>query len=143
MYAEQMYNICLNYKRATGTLFDRNLFTEIRFPIGKVAEDEYTCYKVYLLSEKISFINANLYIYRRNLSGLSATSGTLNMLPLQDLEEQITLLTVLGYDTKDICKTYIERLGLRQKALLQSGDYDNYLREQSLITILKKHNIKI
>lgn len=45
-------------------LYRKELFDKIRFPEGKLHEDEYTTYKLIYESNKIVYVNMNLYIYR-------------------------------------------------------------------------------
>lgn len=48
---------------AWGKLFKRELYNSLRFPKGKIFEDEYTSYKVLYKSNQITFIDIPLYIY--------------------------------------------------------------------------------
>lgn len=45
-------------------LYRKELFENIRFPEGKLHEDEFTTYKLIYESNKIAYVNKNLYIYR-------------------------------------------------------------------------------
>ena len=45
-------------------LYKKSLFEKIRFPEGKLQEDEFTTYKLLYQSRKIAYVNQNLYIYR-------------------------------------------------------------------------------
>ena len=47
-------------------LFDLKFFKDLRFPIGRKHEDEFTTYKVLFECEKIVFIDECLYYYFRN-----------------------------------------------------------------------------
>lgn len=49
---------------AWGKLFKKSLFDGVRFPVGRLMEDEMTIHKLYLKSDKIVFINKNYYLYR-------------------------------------------------------------------------------
>lgn len=46
-------------------LYRRNLFTnhDIRFPVGKIHEDNFTTYKLFYYAGRVSFINVPLYYY--------------------------------------------------------------------------------
>lgn len=48
---------------ACGKLFAKNLFSYIRFPVGKYSEDLFTIYKTFLDSKKIVFIDNEAYHY--------------------------------------------------------------------------------
>jgi len=45
-------------------LYKRELFNKIRFPEGRLHEDEFTTYKLIYESKKIAYVSQNLYIYR-------------------------------------------------------------------------------
>lgn len=48
---------------AWGKLFKRSLYKNIRFPKGKIHEDEYTSYKLLYHSKNVAFLDIPLYIY--------------------------------------------------------------------------------
>ena len=52
-----------SYTIAWGKLFKKDLFNDIRFPVGKIHEDEYTGYKPYCYAKKISCTSKILYHY--------------------------------------------------------------------------------
>lgn len=49
---------------AWNKLYRKELFSDIRFPLGKIHEDEFTTYKVIWKAEKIGTISDKLYYYR-------------------------------------------------------------------------------
>lgn len=53
-----------NYVTAWGKLYRKELFNNIRFPEGKINEDLYIMYKVYLSANKIVYNDSELYFYR-------------------------------------------------------------------------------
>lgn len=53
------------YKLAWGKLFRKKLFKTIRFPLGKIHEDEFTGYKPYCFSKYIACTDKVLYHYLR------------------------------------------------------------------------------
>lgn len=56
-------DIMLELTVAWNKLYKKDLFDGIRYPKGKIFEDEYTTYKVLYKSKKISFVNVPLYYY--------------------------------------------------------------------------------
>ncbi len=52
-------------------LFRRNLFEKIRFPVGKLHEDEFTTYKLIYNADKLVYIPVQLYYYYINLESIT------------------------------------------------------------------------
>ncbi len=50
---------------ACNKLYRRSLFDEIRFPLGKLHEDEFTTYKLFYKARKVIFLDIALYNYDR------------------------------------------------------------------------------
>lgn len=72
-----------------GKLFLKNDFLNIRFPVGKIHEDEYTTYKLLFKYDKISFVNTPLYHYFYNENGVTNSKWTPKHLDAIDgLKEQ-------------------------------------------------------
>ncbi|MDE7213232.1 MAG: hypothetical protein K2N42_01475, partial [Anaeroplasmataceae bacterium] len=49
-------------------------FKDIRFPVGKIHEDEFTTYKLIFFSKKCAIIKQQLYIYRIRENSIMTTS---------------------------------------------------------------------
>lgn len=72
-------------------LYLKQLFDYIRFPVGKLHEDEYITYKVLYDVEKISIIPESLYFYRQRKESIIGKTFSLNRLDiLEALEERLT-----------------------------------------------------
>ena len=56
---------------ACGTLWHRQLFDGLTFPVGRLFEDEFTTYKLYHKSTKVVFVDAVLYYYFDNSNGIT------------------------------------------------------------------------
>lgn len=65
------YNV--NAVVAWGKLYRRKNFQEIRYPIGKIHEDEFTTYKILFQYEKVAVIQQPLYFYYQNPKGIMGT----------------------------------------------------------------------
>ncbi len=64
---------CEHYKQfitAWGKLYKKSDFETLRFPVGKLHEDEFTTWKILFLYPKIALISAPLYAYFCNPSGI-------------------------------------------------------------------------
>lgn len=59
------------YVSSCGRLFKRSLFNGIRFPEGRLFEDEYVTYKLYYACERVVITNAELYFYYVNDTGIT------------------------------------------------------------------------
>ncbi len=133
-----------NFVVAWGKLYNRSLFENIRYPLGKIAEDDYTTYFAYLLSEKIAYIHEPLYIYRKTPTGISKTKPLMERLPLQSIEEEFTLATLAeDIDTSSIRKIYLERLRILRDWCLFAGRAEDYRHICLKIEVLKKHGIEV
>lgn len=54
----------------TNKLYKKDLFQDIRFPEGKINEDEFTTYKVIWKAETVALISDKLYYYRRRVGSI-------------------------------------------------------------------------
>ena len=70
------YNV--NATIACGKLYARELFAGIRYPVGKIHEDEFTTYKILFTQEKIAFFPAQMYFYFRNYDGITKSTWKLD-----------------------------------------------------------------
>ena len=73
-----------------GKLYNKESFRELRFPEGKLYEDEYVTYKVLFEYKQIAYIDEPLYYYFSNPHGATKAKWTLKKLDkLEAIEEQI------------------------------------------------------
>ena len=95
-YLDSMLDVTfITFSTAWGKLFKRELFSELRFPYGKYAEDQFLIWKLYMKSDKIYVFNGASYVYRMNPSGLSNIFTLKHLDYIDALEERIK-------ETKDI-----------------------------------------
>lgn len=68
----RMYEDSYSIMTATawGKIFQKRLFNGIRFPMGRIYEDEAVTYKLLYDAEKVVYIDAVLYYYRQNWNGI-------------------------------------------------------------------------
>lgn len=55
---------------ACGKLYHRSLLKDLRFPVGKLHEDEFMTYRTVYTAERIAVSSAPLYAYYQNQSGI-------------------------------------------------------------------------
>ena len=56
---------------AWGKLYKRSFFDELRYPLRKIDEDEYTTYKVLFKNKDIALVNVAIYWYYQNPNSIS------------------------------------------------------------------------
>lgn len=96
-------------------LYRKELFQKVRFPVGKVHEDEFTTYKVVHLSSKIAFFDMPLYYYtQRDGSIMSKKFGKNNLLILDAYHERL-----LYYSQRNMFDWYEKVLFMYRLYLMQ------------------------
>ena len=86
-YVEQNINATV----AWGKLYHRECFTDIRYPVGKIHEDEYVTYRILFAYEHVAVIDSPMYAYFMNPEGITRSEWTLKRLDAtKALEEQIS-----------------------------------------------------
>lgn len=68
---------------AWGKLYKRSLWENVRFPKGKIHEDEYTTYKLIYKSARIGYIDDKGYYYRKNNNSIMTSKNFEKHLDLQ------------------------------------------------------------
>ncbi|HEM3457405.1 SP_1767 family glycosyltransferase [Streptococcus suis] len=121
------YNMHLAFTFSHLKLFKRELFEGIRYPVGRLREDDATIYKVYLKANQIHFINEGLYFYSQRPEGLSRTTMNKDIASMvSNAEERITLLVALGYDPSAQIESYVGRLKKCRSDALYAGQIELY-----------------
>lgn len=70
-------------------LYSRHLFKDIRFPKGKIHEDEFVTYKLFFYSNRICYVNKELYYYFNNSQGIMRSNSILKKLDwIEAIEER-------------------------------------------------------
>ena len=96
---------------AWGKLYKASLFDYIRFDKGKLGEDGYMNQKLYLLVQKVIYINQGLYAYRQRSGSITKTWTEKWMHALVDaMSERITLLANMGYPLEKHLAVYRQML---------------------------------
>lgn len=109
---------------AHARLYHRSLFENIRFPKGKLFEDVFTSYKIFLSVDKIAYIEAPLYYYYYNENGIVHQKWSPKRMDEFDAyEEQLEYLC----NHPEFSKTY----KVIQRDYLQEISYSYYKLQQS------------
>lgn len=137
---EELFSVRqVNAVIACGKLYGRKAFEHIRYPDGKIHEDEFTTYKIIFAEKQIAVTDAKLYFYFQNMAGISKSSWTPKRLDaIQALEEQIQYFSKNGFDVayKQVLRCYAWKL----RTLLQNVEQWDALQEEKekYINYLKK-----
>ena len=71
---EEMYEPDYSFfVAACGKIYKREVFNDIRFPEGRIHEDDFTMYKVFLRSRKVLFVNLPMYFYRSREGSITSS----------------------------------------------------------------------
>lgn len=65
----------VNATVAWGKLYKKEYFKTLRYPVGKIHEDEFITYRILFRTSKIAFINTQLYYYYMNDNGIMKTES--------------------------------------------------------------------
>ena len=104
---------------AWGKLYKKELFIDIRYPFGKLHEDEFTTYKLLFQSRKIIVVNKALYFYFSNSNGITGSLWT-----PQHLDQEEGVLSSIHYFKKN---SYTKALYFQIQILIYSS-YNQYLQ---------------
>lgn len=108
---EAIYRCCkqpdaVKYNVAWNKLYKKELFQNIRYPEGKIHEDEYTSWKIFSITEKVAISNGYLYWYLQRKN--SIVSEKYNIKRLDRLEAyQIRLDYLLERDMTDAIEVFL------------------------------------
>ena len=127
-----------------GKLYKANLFRYLRFEIGKLGEETYLNQKIYLLSEKIIYLNKGLYVYRIRKDSLSKIWTEKWMHALVDaMSERIALLANMGYPLEKHLAVYRQMLEFslsngQVSGLSDTATYKEFEMKRTLLNQLSR-----
>ncbi len=94
-YVEHITNATV----AWGKLYKKDCFDKIRYPEGKIHEDEYVTYQILFRFEFVSVVNQPLYGYFQNDQGITRRQWSPSRLDaIEGLEEQISFFLNNGFE---------------------------------------------
>ena len=109
-----LYNdLYLDTVVAWNKIYKRSLFKDIRFPVGKLHEDEFTTYKLIYESKKIIYTNQKLYYYRQTPNSIMNSKFNVKRLDiLEAFEERQKFVKQVGNKElySDTLKAYFRLL---------------------------------
>lgn len=93
---------------AWNKLYRKECFNSVRYPVGRIHEDEFVTYKIIFANEKVTVIDQPLYAYFQNPQGIMHSPWSPKRLDAFDaLQEQISFFLENGFD--ELYQDYICR----------------------------------
>lgn len=123
-------------------LIRRSLFETVMFPAIDDCTDNYTIWKLYLLADRISYINVGDYCYRilpdeeQDAQRKFHISLALN----KSLEERMAIYNLIDFDSSFLNQTYIDSLVALRDDALNAGNYHYYKDCCFKLDTIKKYN---
>lgn len=136
----------LNFVIAWGKLYKRELFDELRFPVGKINEDEFVTHHIIDKCKKICFENVPYYYYLQRANSIThAVFTEKNMNVFEALDDRLAFFekmpefqkeTLYSYLSSIIYKYYHFKKDLRKvlykKFKFLTKNYSNFVKSFSL-----------
>ena len=118
---------------AWGKLYHKRLFNKIRFPTGKIHEDEYVAHKILYEAEKIVFTNEQLlYYWQRRESIMGSGFKLKNSIDkLNAYKERVEFLNSIGMDQASDKTNYYIFYAYRE--IIENTDRENDLIDRRIM----------
>lgn len=136
-----------------GKLYSKDFFKRIRFPEGKIHEDEFVTYRLLFNLDIISVVDAPLYAYYQNEDGIIKSKWTVKRLVIfEALEQQIAYFTHKGYEdiARERFKVFLYNVERHRQSLekcadlnlIQKKHYSNVIRKslRRILLFYRKYN---
>lgn len=104
-------NLNWYYTIACNKLYDKKIFDKIKFPLGRIHEDEFVSHRVFDLCTKVACVEECMYLYTKRAN--SITSSTYS---IKKLDKMIAFL-----DRYEFCKGKYEKFSANQLGIAASG----------------------
>lgn len=117
---------------AWNKLYDRSLFESLRYPVGKLHEDEFTTYLAVYQAGKAAVLNAPLYGYFQNDAGITRSKwDPRRMHVLEGVEQQIAFSQRENHPglLRKAVEQYIYTADTQLGEALEDPKYASYARE--------------
>lgn len=108
---------------AWGKLYHKSCFSQIRYPVGKLHEDEFTTYRILFDQEQLAVIQLPLYFYFQNAAGITKSLWKPQRLDaVQALGEQAAFFRKHGFQRayEQAAIFYANKI-IQQRHLLQES----------------------
>lgn len=125
---------------APSKLYKKELFKEIKFPLGKLMEDKATLYKIYAKCKKIVFIENSKYMYLVRKGSIMRSKFSEKKLQAFNIQLEINKFINQNYPSKQMfANAFTVRLSLLYLCNMSSSDYRNLEKEEEFFHYLDKY----
>lgn len=123
---------------ACGKLYKKELFDNIRFPVGRLHEDEFTTYKLIHKAEKIVFTTEPLLYYWQRQDSIMGVGFNLRsrLDAIDALEERAEYFRLAGFEILSN-KTYRTLFSIYREVFLRSDIFEDKLTKVYFVTKYK------
>ena len=137
----------INATIACAKLYKKECFESIRYPVGKLHEDEFTTYKILFAYAAVSVVEAPLYMYFQNENGIMLSKWNPKRLDaLEAYKEQLQFFSTKQFSDIEIQQSSIllkflvnNILSLKKSALSYTKKiYYSLIIKYELLWLLKK-----
>lgn len=113
---------------AWAKLYQKKCFEHVRYPVGKLHEDEFVTYRILFAQEKVAFINQPYYAYFTNPNGIMESKWNPKRLDgLEAIEEQTAFFEKVG--DKDLVEYNEGLYHLRLVSAYEKAKTNGYKKE--------------
>ena len=120
-----------NSSVAWGRLYKKNRFNSIRFPVGRLHEDEYVTYKILFPCKNICVVKEALYYYFQNESGIMHTAS------VKKIEDQFgALKEQMQFYVSNGCEVLFQKTFFRYCWIINQY-YSEYKNDGKILKLLK------
>lgn len=108
---------------ACAKLYSKQEWGKIRFPVGKIHEDEYTTYKILFNCEKVAFIPAEMYYYYYNSEGITGSQWSIKRFDgIEGMRQQLDFFCKNKYKSAEhvLALFYLQYLSENMRHLINS-----------------------
>lgn len=135
----------VNATVAWGKLYKKECFKEIRYPIGKLHEDEFTTYRILFKYNTIPYIDAQLYYYFLNDNGIMRSKWTpKRLVAIEAYKEQIEYFEKNNFQRAKMCsaRSYVGGLCEWLKIIRESVTSSQILGDEKEVLSMLRMALK-
>lgn len=136
-WVSSMENTVFTFPMPWGKIYKKKLFNNIEYPVGKIAEDNLTTWKIFLQANSVSYLNSDYYCWRLRTGSITESPSInepyLSIINNEAIQERIQFYSLLGIDTEFLRDKYT---GYLTKALSYTKTADNeYLEKNASVKL--------